>query len=45
MKLVQGLNLNIRSVSGLEPERPETPFPAFRTLPFLSSSSSLVREA
>jgi hypothetical protein len=44
IELVHGLNLNRRSVSGLEPETPVTPSPAFRTLPYLSTSSSLVGE-
>jgi len=42
MKLAQGLNLNCRSVSEIEPESLLTPSPAIHTLPFLSSSSSLV---
>ena len=45
IQLVQGLYLNRRSVSALEPEMPLTSSPAFRTLPLLSSSSSLVGEA
>jgi len=41
IQLVHGLNLNCRSISELEPERPVTPSPAIHTLPFLSSPSSL----
>ena len=40
----KGIYLN-QACSGFEPESPVTPSPAFHTLPFLSSSSSLVGEA